>query len=480
VHLDGRLDRKLGPINVTFDPFIHSSVTVRDLQRRVASQSQFLLVQYKDGSEEHKLGPIELIFHPLEHERIEVREATKLAANEAIVVYRRHRGVSPQAPRDSIEKPAELTAKVQVMSAGNMGGAGAIPVLVTEAAGREGASYVERRVVHGPSVFMPNAAEWLHTFDWHGTPPASGIGKGSKTGHAGDFKVPHALQFQVIRCMPDQMYLSVRDVRTIDDASLTVHLMLFYELKSIETMLDSTNDLIGDMINSTSADVMTFASKLTYELFLQQTNELSDVVNFPILSSRMEQTGCALLKVVYRGYSASQALQEMHDQAISRRTRLRLEADAAREEQEKRSMELRCRQERSIQEQELEERAARHKLTVAALEREELIKTEDEAHSRALRYAQEKATIEFEAERAKHDEILRREREAHDLAARQLATAAAEEHKKYEGLKALGVDLTQYLCALATLKPDQHLKIDTGTTPPQVHLELPAGRWKHG
>merc|ERR1711988_435307 len=147
--------------------------------------------------------------------------------------------------------------------------------------------------------------------------------------------------------MPDSMYLSVREVRTIDDASLAVHLMLFYELKSIETMLDSTNDLIGDMINSTSADVTTFASKLTYELFLQQTNELSDVVNFPILSSRMQQTGCFLLKVVYRCYSASQALQEMHDQAISRRTKLRLEGDAAREEQEKRAMELRCRQERA-------------------------------------------------------------------------------------------------------------------------------------
>ena len=36
--------------------------------------------------------------------------------------------------------------------------------------------------------------------------------------------------------------LSVRDVRTIDDAKLTVHLMLFYEMQSIETMLDSTND----------------------------------------------------------------------------------------------------------------------------------------------------------------------------------------------------------------------------------------------
>merc|ERR1719393_1003590 len=145
--------------------------------------------------------------------------------------------------------------------------------------------------------------------------------------------------------------------------------MLFYELKSIETMLDSTNDLIGDLVNAASADVMTFASRLSYEQFLQETVELSRVANFPILTSRMEQTGVRLLKVVYRGYSAAPALQQMHDDAISRRTKLRLEADAAREEQEKRTMELRCRRDRSVQEQELETASAKHKCEVITMQK---------------------------------------------------------------------------------------------------------------
>ena len=34
--------------------------------------------------------------------------------------------------------------------------------------------------------------------------------------------------------------------------------------------------VIGDFINAASADVMTFASKLTYETFLQQTTHLSE------------------------------------------------------------------------------------------------------------------------------------------------------------------------------------------------------------
>ncbi|KAJ1618779.1 hypothetical protein T492DRAFT_439388 [Pavlovales sp. CCMP2436] len=136
-------------------------------------------------------------------------------------------------------------------------------------------------------------------------------------------------------------------------ASMTVHLMLFYELKQLETMLDSTNDMIGDMCNATSADVIQFASSHTYEQFLQRTSELSALDSFPILRSRVGQVGAELLKVVYRGYSATPQLQEMHDEAIIRRTQIRLDSDQAREEQEKRAMELRCRQERSVQEQQV-------------------------------------------------------------------------------------------------------------------------------
>ena len=96
---------------------------------------------------------------------------------------------------------------------------------------------VDRRIVRGPVVFVPGQEEWVHRFSWHGSKIN---GKGSKTGYAGDTKVPHALNFQVVRCMPDQIYLSIRDVRTTDDANLRVDVMIFYELKSIEMMLDST------------------------------------------------------------------------------------------------------------------------------------------------------------------------------------------------------------------------------------------------
>merc|ERR1712094_27637 len=129
--------------------------------------------------------------------------------------------------------------------------------------------------------------------------------------------------------------------------------MIFYELCDIERMLDSTNDPIGDFINTASADVMTFGAGNTYESFLQKTSCLSELAAFPILKSRMEQTGFRLIKVVYRGYNTNDQLQKMHNAAIAERTKLRLEMDTAKEQEARLEMELRSRQERARNEQAL-------------------------------------------------------------------------------------------------------------------------------
>lgn len=42
--------------------------------------------------------------------------------------------------------------------------------------------------------------------------------------------------------------------------------MIFFELKDIERMLDRTHDPIADFINAVTADVVTYASTLTYEV----------------------------------------------------------------------------------------------------------------------------------------------------------------------------------------------------------------------
>ena len=202
-------------------------------------------------------------------------DAFKLAANEALVVYR--------------ESMTETEADLHCSSTDGR-------KLAADAAGDKGSdrgNQVVRTIVKGPAVYIPEANEWVHTFSWHGS---VSNGKGSQTGRPGDVKQPHALTFQKLRCMPDQMYFTVKDVRTSDDAQIQINLMIFFELTHIERMLDATNDPIGDFINALSADVMNFGAANTYESMLQRSATLGDVAAYPTVNDRMRECGFRLLK----------------------------------------------------------------------------------------------------------------------------------------------------------------------------------------
>src|SRR5262249_599113 len=138
-------------------------------------------------------------------------------------------------------------------------------------------------------------------------------------------KIPNGLVFQKLWLMPDQMYHDVIDVRTADDALLTIRLMIFFELRDIETMLNATHDPIGDFVNAATSDVVDFLGRLDFEAFKQHPDRLNDLATYKQLAERAQQCGYLITKVVYRGYGATDALQRMHDQAIESRTRLQLE-----------------------------------------------------------------------------------------------------------------------------------------------------------
>jgi len=430
---------------------------VRFLDRHVADQNQYLQVQFRDGRKEHHRGPQAWFRDPCVHLSISTHDAYKLSANECMVVYR-------EAP------PSEAAASHLLIADGLPAAAAAATSTSKDAVVDESSikisavgvpGSVQRRIVRGPAVFIPGAYEWVHEFSWHGT-KLDDTGKGSKTGAPGMKKTPHALKFHKLRQMPDQTYISVESVRTVDDAQITVHLMVFYELKDVERMLDSTSDPMGDYVNATSADVMKFGAENTYETLLQRTAQLSDIATFPILASRMAQTGFELLKIVYRGYSAGDALQTMHDQAIAKRTKLKLEADTRQMEQAHMSMELGCKQERSKAEMELEAAGRKHQSEMVALESEQCRQAADADHAQSLRHEAEKESARLEALRKRIDEELRFN----------------------EALQGLGVDLTQYLCIRGEKEPDHHIRLDHGpggtrgtsgvgtSTPAQLHLKL--------
>lgn len=333
----------------------------------VAHPGEFLIVRFRDGRQEHHPGPAHVWFDPAEHLEITREDALQLSAKEAVVVYSED-GETGQ---------------------------------------------VSRRIVYGPAAFVPKPGEWLHTFSWHG----------SRGGHAGYQKVPNALVFQKLWLMPDQMYHDVLDVRTADDAVLTIRLMIFFELANIEKMLDTTHDPIGDFVNAATSDVVDFTGRYDFESFKQNTDKLNDLATYRQLTARAEQCGYRIDKVVYRGYGAPESLQRMHNEAIESRTRLQLERATQQ------------------QAQDLEDFTLERKLRRAERQRaEEEARVSQELEMARRRAEAKRARIEAEQEMQRAQRMRDAEQEL------QIARKRDEQQRAHlEALREMGVDLTKFL-----------------------------------
>jgi hypothetical protein len=361
--------------------------TIEDLMRYSADNHQYIVVNYNDGRVEHLRGPAAVWWNPVEHLHISLADMIELDANEAVVVYRQ------------------------------------------EAKG------VHRRVVRGPELFMPEANEWLHQFAWHGSDRVD-TGK----------KRPGALRFTKLRVIPDQMYYDVAQVRTADDALLTVQVMIFFELVDIDRMLDQTHDPIVDFINSLSADVIDFVAAHTFEKFKEKTERLNDMSTYPQLTQRAHRIGYEINKVVYRGYLASDALQAMHDNAIEARTHLKLEDETQRQAQELEDMKMERELLRATARRQSEEEATLHQVRLAQLDHEEKLR-------------QRRAS---EEQRIEHKRLL------HQVSLEHQQAMNREQAAFLGSIRDMQVDLTRYLVAQYQ-HPDRLIRVD-GQNHAQLHL----------
>ena len=341
--------------------------TFQKLNHYVAHPGEYLIVRFRNGRQEHLPGPAEVWFDPREHLEITKHDALQIAAKEAVVVYSK----------------SEETGEIA------------------------------RRIEYGPAQFVPAPGEWLHTFSWHG----------SRGGSKGVKKTANSLVFQKLWLMPDQMYHDVQDVRTADDAVLTIRLMIFFELLDIERLLETSHDPIGDFVNAATSDIVEFTVKHNFESFKANTDQLNELATYKQLARRSEQCGYRINNVVYRGYGAADSLQQMHDQAIEARTRLQLERDTEKQAQE-------------LEDFKLESQLAR----AGKRRSEQTLEVEHE-----LEMSKKRQDAEIQRDRAR--QTARREEE--QLAAQtRLEIERGEDVRQSEHLTSLanlGVDLTSYL-----------------------------------
>ena len=362
--------------------------TVRPLIQHSAKEGEYLIITYRDGRVEHRAGPAMVWQHPVDHVAVERTNAIAISAHEAVVVY-----------------------------------------------GKEG-DQIRRRVVRGPAQFVPGSGEWLHQFSWHGADPKRP-----------ERKVPHALRFEKLRIIPDQMYIEVDSVRTADDALIAVRFMLFFEMADIERMLDQTHDPVADLVNALTADVIEFAAARTFDAFKADTEQLNLIGTFAQLQGRAERIGYRIGKVVYRGYAASQQLQAMHDHAIEARTQLRLEAETEAQAQELADLKLKREQDRAAQHQAMEQDAARHTANLERMQTEERIVRE--------RLAADAERVRRDADHGQH---LRHRQE---LDRQRLAYTT--------GMREAGVDLTRWMVARYQ-HPDRLIRIEGGRDNLQLQM----------
>lgn len=369
--------------------------TVEPKARYNAGANEYLILHGCDGQDRHIKGPADAWFDPIENESIEVKNLTPVDANEALVVY-----------------------------------------------ARDDAGEVGRRVLRGPAQYMPAPNEWLHVFSWHGSD--------SKNPRR---KVPHALTFNKLRVIPDQTYFDVRDVRSADDALMTVQVMIFFELVNIELMLDQTHDPVADFINAVTADVIDFAASRAFDAFKRDTEQLNELTAYPNLIGRARRIGYQINKVVYRGYEANPKLQAMHDDAIEARTALQLEAETEKQAQELADLRLERDASRADQQRNMQRQQTEHDQRLKQLAHEQTLREKADEHQQVIRFDQERNEVELELIRAQN----------------------AERGSVLSSMKGLQVDLTRYLVAQYQ-NPDRLVRIEGGSkNGAQLHLHEPEG-----
>jgi hypothetical protein len=369
--------------------------TFQPMRHFIAHPGEFLIVRYRNGRQEHLVGPAEIWFDPRVHQGITSEAALQLSDKEAVVVY------SKKAEGDAIA----------------------------------------RRIVHGPAQFMPQPGEWLHTFTWHA----------SQGGHLGAVKIPKGLVFQKLWLLPDQMYHDVADVRTADDAVLTIRLMIFFELINIERMLETTHDPIGDFVNAATSDVIAFVGKYDFEAFKRNVTQLNELDTYRQLASRAEQCGYRINKVVYRGYGAPDALQKMHDEAIEARTKLQLQRATEQQAQDLENYKLDCQITRSIKRREEQSAEVDHDLDMVRRRHQ----AELEGAERLQASRRDQARLEGEQQ----------------LGMREKDDAQRRSH--LSALRDLGVDLTAYL---TQSRADRVIELRGASNGAHVHLDATPNR----
>lgn len=352
------------------------------LESYIANEKEYLKIEYLDGTTEIRNGPCKLDLNPVTMKSVKKENVIVLNDHQVIVVYRANK----------------------------------------------------REIIKGIDhhFYYPQPDDILHEFSWHGS-----VDGGTR-------KVPNALKFYKLSTGPHQLYYNVEGVRTKDDALLTVKFMLFYEINSVESMLNKTNDPIASFINGITADIVSYASSRTFETFKKDTNILNDFEYFPNLVKCADNIGFTIKQIVFRGIEASKELEEMCTESLNKRTAMLIEEETRSQKEKMKNFEL-----------------------------ENTIKRNEQSRADELSAIKD----DIEKNKLKSESNLQIKQSEHEFEIRKKTELAYIENNKnsdyYKLLKNYGVDINELLIMpLKNIKHDKHISIQGGNVMPVIYEDV--------
>lgn len=352
------------------------NATIRFLTRHKAEANQYLKVSHRDGRVEHVHGPAVMYENPAFHDKVTVEDGLRLCSDsECVVTFNPQRVDFHSDTRSGASATEEQSLKTQVTSPSSSLSSPSSTFKKTN-------NTVTKRVIYGPTFFIPKPSEYVQSFTWSGL----------KT-------------FQILQTSGNTSFKVT--IPTLDGFTFEVSLVLSYTTTSIDKVItnkDPINHLhnglrfdsqkIGDIISSAS-----LKSKKEDVL-----SSLSETNTYPSLLQAATKCGLNIesIQVISIDLCPSLKAQIEKEQKLS--ADIQSEVAKTTHSYELRKMEMEAQQKRVEEEAELKKKEARmndevdlelHKLKLAALERKlELDTLEAEGMQNILK-AKDDSVLEF-------------------------------------------------------------------------------------
>jgi len=283
---------------------------------------------------------------------------------------------------------------------------------------------MERKIIFGPLAYIPSSSEWKEEFEWgsNGT-------------------------FTRLKLVPENFEIDVKNVRTVDDALLTLHFMIVFQLVDIPKMLSETEDPIAAFTTAMCSDVINMSSKLTLDGFNDFTSNLSSLSSYSNLIAIAINNGFKIISVIFRGYSPTQALERLQEKSVETRTQLKLEKETQKQKEELLSFTQHSALARDAERREMETMQKEHLISLKQKEIEQDVKSKKVSDEYEYQSLKSKYDLELKNQLDKNNEDLR----------------------YLEALKGLDVDLTKVLVSRLEARPDRYLKVQ-GANGENVHF----------